>query len=382
MCLNCHAGGMSGAATVATANPFTRTTAMPPGLVGPVKAMARLNIAAEYAKVGHPISTGASQANVQASAHNQNAVSATRNATGQTGCTDCHEPHAIGSGGSATVAAPLLQASQKEVWGVSEKDGVTIVRPAQYQFQTCLRCHGGKAKGFARAAKYGYQPVRMSSVSELQNVIPQFGASAGSSHPVFHPRTSSLPQPSLRPNMMNLDGITPGRAMGTQIYCTDCHNSDDNREFGGTGPTGPHGSKWEHILELRYELSQAMSPGQPITNLLPNPDLSVNGPYAMCAKCHNLSNVMQNASFAKHAQHINAGFSCSTCHTGHGVGNSSANASGQRLISFDANVVAPNAGSPVSYNQGPNTCTLTCHNVAHNANGTVSVGAAGVGVKR
>ncbi|PYX36798.1 MAG: hypothetical protein DMG81_15395, partial [Acidobacteria bacterium] len=164
VCLNCHAGGMSGAATVATANPFTRTTAMPPGLVGPVKAMARLNIAAEYAKVGHPISTGASQANVQASAHNQNAVSATRNATGQTGCTDCHEPHAIGSGGSATVAAPLLQASQKEVWGVSEKDGVTIVRPAQYQFQTCLRCHGGKAKGFARAAKYGYQPVRMSSV--------------------------------------------------------------------------------------------------------------------------------------------------------------------------------------------------------------------------
>jgi hypothetical protein len=23
--------------------------------------------------------------------------------------------------------------------------------------------------------------------------------------------------------------------MGTQIFCTDCHNSDDNREFGGRG---------------------------------------------------------------------------------------------------------------------------------------------------
>jgi len=116
--------------------------------------------------------------------------------------------------------------------------------------------------------------------------------------------------------------------------------------------------------------------------LFPSPDLSGNGPYALCGKCHNLSNIMQNGSFSKHAQHINAGFICSTCHTAHGVGNSSANASGQRLISFDANVVAPNGGSPVTYNQGPNTCTLTCHNVAHNANGTVSVGGAGVGVKR
>ncbi len=56
-------------------------------------------------------------------------------------------------------------------------------------------------------------------------------------------------------------GTTHGRAMGTQIFCTDCHNSDDNREFGGTGPNGPHGSKWWHILERDYEFSQA--PGRP-----------------------------------------------------------------------------------------------------------------------
>ena len=61
--------------------------------------------------------------------------------------------------------------------------------------------------------------------------------------------------------MLNLDGVTHGRAMGTQILCTDCHNSDDNREFGGTGPNGPHGSKWTHILERRYEFSQAATPG-------------------------------------------------------------------------------------------------------------------------
>ncbi len=381
VCLNCHSG-MSAAVTVASVNPFMRSASAAPSLVGPAKAMASLNIASEYAKIGHPISTGQTLAKVQASARNRNAVTASPNTAGQTGCIDCHEPHAIGSGAGAAAMAPALRTAQMAVWGVSEKDGVTIVRPAQYQFQTCLRCHGANSRKLAKASQYGYDPVRLASVADPQNIIPQFGASAGSSHPVFHPRTSSLPQPSLLPNMLNLDGATQGRTMGTQIYCTDCHNSDDNREFGGTGPGGPHGSKWSHILERRYELSQSMAPGQVITNLFPSPDLSANGPYALCGKCHNLSNIMQNASFAKHAQHIGAGFSCSTCHTAHGVGNSSANASGQRLISFDANVVAPNGGVPVSYNQGPNTCTLTCHNAAHNPNGTVTVGGTGTAVKK
>ena len=43
--------------------------------------------------------------------------------------------------------------------------------------------------------------------------------------------------------------------------CLECHNADDNREFGGTGPNGPHGSKWTHLLERRYEFSQAPAPG-------------------------------------------------------------------------------------------------------------------------
>ena len=77
----------------------------------------------------------------------------------------------------------------------------------------------------------------------------------------MHTRSSAFPQPSLLPNMLNLDGVTQGRAMGTQILCTDCHNSDDNREFGGTGANGPHGSRWTHILERRYEFSQAIYAG-------------------------------------------------------------------------------------------------------------------------
>src|ERR1700756_5625603 len=123
VCLNCHTGGMSGAVTVASANPFTRTAAMAPSLVGPVKAMSSLNIAAEYAKVGHPVSNGANQPRVQAAARNRNAVTASPSVASQTGCTDCHEPHAITAGGTPpgnrTAPAVIPEGSvgrQRERW--------------------------------------------------------------------------------------------------------------------------------------------------------------------------------------------------------------------------------------------------------------------------
>jgi len=189
----------------------------------------------------------------------------------------------------------------------------------------------------------------------------------------MHASNSPLTQYSLRANMMNLDGRTAGRVMGNQIFCTDCHNSDDNREFGDTGPNGPHGSKWTHILERRYEFSQAPAPGQLISNLLPNPDLSLLGPYGLCGKCHDLSNqIMMNTGWNLHSKHINDGFTCSTCHTAHGMGAINGNISGERLVNFDVNVVAPNGNSPISYNRTANTCVLVCHQTAHNADGTIA----------
>ena len=215
--------------------------------------------------------------------------------------------------------------------------------------------------------------MRAVSAGDPLNLIPQFSINSPSSHPVTHLRNSPLPQPSLLLNMLNLDGITQGRVMGTQILCTDCHNSDDNREFGGAGPNGPHGSKWTHILERQYLANQSPGPGQLITNLYPNPDLSVNGPYALCGKCHNLAGqIMKNTSFTQHAFHINSGFSCSVCHTPHGMGATSATISGQRLVNFDVNVVAQNASTPIAYSRVANTCVLACHGAAHNSDGSVT----------
>jgi predicted CXXCH cytochrome family protein len=322
------------------------------------------NVFAEYAtpKVGHPFpgSTNPHDAAEGVLLNNN------RHAT----CVDCHNGH-----GSETVGVfpppPLIRVSQKNIAGINASDGTSVLAPAINQYENCLRCHG-TSTGKQVQPIYGYLPVRAVSAGDALNLIPQFTAAGASSHPVMHARNSPLAQPSLLQNMLKFDGINPGRAMGTQILCTDCHNSDDNREFGGTGSNGPHGSKWTHILERRYEFSTAIAPGGVISNLFPNPDLSVNGPYGLCAKCHNLSIVETTPSWSRHAYHINAGFTCSTCHTAHGTGAMSGTISGARLINFDVNVVAPNQGLPISYNRAANTCVLVCHQTAHNANGTVT----------
>ncbi len=324
---------------------------------------APLNVFAEYVspKAGHPFPTTTNQHDAaEATLLNNN-----RHAT----CVDCHSGH-----GSAQVSTfpppPLVRVSQRDATGISATDGMTVVNPVVNQYENCFRCHGSSS-GKAVRALFGYLPVRAVSAGDPLNIIPQFSINSTSSHPVTHVSNSSLPQPSLLANMLYLDGLTPGRVLGTQIFCTDCHNSDDDRESGGTGPNGPHGSKWTHILERRYEFSQAIAPGQLINNLFRNPDLSVNGPYALCGKCHSLSNVMSNASFTQHQSHINAGFSCSTCHTAHGMGGNNPSITGQRLVNFDVNVVAQNGAAPISYNRATSTCVLACHETAHNPNGSV-----------
>lgn len=321
------------------------------------------NIYAEFTKISHPYPSGINTHDAGESALLNN----NRHST----CVDCHSPHASQQVSSFTsVLPPAVRPSQFGAIGISATDGVTVLTPAVNQYETCLRCHGTSV-GKQTQAVFGYSPLRTITSSDGLNLLPQMSSSAASSHPVLHARSSALPQPSLLSYMFQLDGKTQGRAMGTQIYCTDCHNSDDNREFGGTGPSGPHGSKWTHLLERRYEFSQAPGPGQRITNLFPNPDLSVLGPYAMCGKCHSLSIVNSSASWSQHAMHINAGFSCSTCHSAHGTAANSANLTGQSMINFDLKVVGQNGSIPISYNSASNSCALTCHGTAHYPTGMV-----------
>jgi hypothetical protein len=322
------------------------------------------NVYAEFAKIAHPFTSGTNTHD----AAEPPLLNNNRHAT----CVDCHDSHASLAVTSFTSPLPpVIRGSQTGVVGVSATDGTTTLNPAVNQYENCLRCHG-TSSGKQSLAVFGYLPTRAVASGDPLNIIPQMTATATSSHPVLHDRSSPLAQPSLLSFMLNLDGKTQGRAMGTRNLCTDCHNSDDNREFGGIGPNGPHGSQFLHILERRYEFSQVApgpggGPGTAIQNLFPNPSLdpAAGGPYSLCAKCHDLSLVVGNTSFTEHARHINDGFSCSSCHSAHGMGAISPSISGERLVNFDINVVAPNGTNPIAYSRATNSCSLTCHNHAH-----------------
>jgi predicted CXXCH cytochrome family protein len=317
------------------------------------------NVFAEFQKKGHPYANASNlHTAAEAVVLDQN-----RHAT----CADCHNSHASNQVTSFN-APPDIRPSQNVVAGVAA-DGSLLTAPATRQFENCLRCHGNSVGKQALTSVFGYLPARVAFASDPLNLIPQFGAAAISVHPVMRDATLLL-QPSLLKYMWDLSGTTQNRAMGTRIFCTDCHNADDNREFGGTGPNGPHGSNNTHILERRYEMSQVApasgstgGPGSPIINLFPTPPLDPNsgGPYSLCAKCHDLRNVASDASFSAHSRHINDGFSCSVCHSAHGSA-ASGGVSGGRLVNFDVNVVAPNNGV-LSYTN--NTCVLICHGHAH-----------------
>ena len=344
-CLTCHNGGSS---------------------VSPMASYA--NLAPEYAKLtAHPFPTTA----YPHDAAEGTLLNNNRHAT----CVDCHAPHSSQSVGVFT-PAPLIRISQKDVAGINASDGVSALTPAVNQYENCLRCHG-TSTGKQVLTTNGYLPARAVSYSDPLNLIPQFALASTSSHPVMHVGNSILGQPSLLTNMMQENGSTanPNRTLSptAQILCTDCHNSDDNREFGGGGPNGPHGSKYYHLLERQYVYNTPTVAGGTVANLQPSPDLTANGPYALCAKCHNLSIVNSSASWSGHVNHLADGFSCSTCHTAHGMGATSGTISGERLINFDANVVASNGGLPISYNRTANSCVLVCHLAAHNTNGTVSM---------
>jgi predicted CXXCH cytochrome family protein len=323
-----------------------------------------LNVLADFQKVGHPF---ADTVNPHALGEPV-LLDRNRHST----CADCHNAHAASPTTTFTTTGEL-RPSQTGVPGIRSDNAV--LSTATFQYENCLRCHGSSVDKQSLPV-FGYMPARGLYVGDNLNVSLEFTVGAPSSHPVVRDATNQA-QPSLLKYMWDLTGKIQTRPMGTRILCSDCHNSDNNREFGGTGPNGPHGSKNDHILERAYLISTVNGgtfpgggPGSLIANLRPNPTLDpVSSPYALCAKCHDLTNVTSNASFTAHSGHINAGISCSVCHSSHGVPPGTSGVSGRRLIDFDLNVVAPNQGVLTYSANG--TCTLTCHMVDHNADATV-----------
>jgi len=126
----------------------------------------------------------------------------------------------------------------------------------------------------------------------------------------------------------------------------------------GTGPSGPQGSNFKHLLAGRYDMDNSSQVESPAA-------------YALCYKCHNRAVVLSATSFRGHDQHVrDLQASCSLCHDPHGIssaqGNSTNNAS---LMNFDRRFVTPSSSGILRFEDpgvGAVRCYLTCHGRNHN----------------
>lgn len=284
-------------------------------------------------------------------------------------CTDCHNSHA--AGGSAGAAAPAAQSALTGATGVSAADGVTPVFPAATEYEVCFKCHGNSSNKpqSSTFSDFGRTPFRSnySGVADPYNVRLNFQSQVAR-HNVTQPARSGI-SPSLRANMLDMNGSSSGRslAVGTYLYCSDCHNSDVARGIGGNGANGPHGSSFNHLLERRYEFEPIpATPGGSTAGVAYSPSLS--GSYALCDKCHDVQNgvVNNDAIFRQHQKHVvEERASCATCHAPHGMQGATAITNG-RLINFDTKIVGPNGSGILRIDTAARTCSLRCHGEDHN----------------
>ena len=255
-------------------------------------------------------------------------------------CVDCHNPHAAASflapdEARNFAAGPRLVGPElQHVRGLSVTG--RYLERSRFEYEICLKCHSEGPRLFRETITR--------SVNSL-GVRRDFRTSNPSFHPVFGiGRNQDVP--SL---------VSPWRETSV-MTCTDCHDSDNARSRGGSGPNGPHGSIYRPLLAERY------STGDYGTESADR--------YALCYRCHERSSILSNDSFPLHRLHIvTERTPCSVCHDPHGVPPSSSGGDHSHLINFDTSVVRPSEFSRriefEDTGQFRGSCTLRCHDFSH-----------------
>lgn len=251
-------------------------------------------------------------------------------------CVDCHNPHAAQNNPFAMSQRLGNRTAPFAIYGMEHVAGISLsgvpVEKAQRPYEVCFRCHSDNPV-----------PIRDRIVrdrEDLGNVRRQFQLTAASAHPItFAARRGAGDVPSLLPAL---------RGGGT-IDCQDCHNNPDARELGGSGPNGPHGSRYPFLLAARYE-TRDFTPESADA-------------YSLCYKCHDRNSILGDESFPLHRNHVVRGQTpCSACHTAHGVSGSASEH--DHLINFDLSIVG-GARQFRDLGRQKGSCTLTCHGVNH-----------------
>jgi predicted CXXCH cytochrome family protein len=264
-------------------------------------------------------------------------------------CVDCHNVHL--AGGQDVPGG--VKRSLKGVTGLSSESTVGAIATKEYEI--CYKCHSGGSAG-------NFVSIRKSNrVIQEPDQMKRFRSSNPSVHPVTVDRRSN--GESLRTELLS---------SMIRIECSDCHNSDDSKKAGRSGPNGPHASRFEHILMARYDMPTP-------NNKIQNNCIDYRTSYDLCFRCHSDTYVMisgtafANIGLNEHAKHvIERCIPCSACHDPHGVplqrGATSVN--NAHLINFDRDYAASRSLPLPRYQSlgaGNGNCTVSCHSVAdHN----------------
>jgi predicted CXXCH cytochrome family protein len=249
-------------------------------------------------------------------------------------CADCHNPHAA--------AAPSMQPGYIPLGATLQKlRGISYAGAPQdeahNEYEVCFRCHGDTAV-----------PVsgRISRLFDVPNLRLRFSPSNASYHPVVTAVTQ-----------LDTVSLIPGLPHGSLLRCTDCHNNDQTRRTGGSGPDGPHGSVNAFLLERNYTVTDNLAESE--------------FEYALCYRCHLRSSILGNQSFSEHRKHIvEERAPCSACHDPHGVSLVGGGSSDRtHLINFDVRIVRPDPQTGLlnfrDLGRFRGSCTLICHGETH-----------------
>jgi len=247
-------------------------------------------------------------------------------------CVDCHNPHAVTSTSSQP---PLASGRLRGVRGVTIGGGRTD--EVTYEYEVCVKCHGMM------------EPTTPGNVRQdnTRNIRLKIDPNNLSYHPVAAPGRNAT-----------IVGLLPGYTAASQIACTDCHNNDEWTPS-GILPRGPHGSRYEYILEREFQAG--------------DPTVESFSSYALCYKCHDRTTLLTNttAQFPHNKHVVQENTSCDVCHDAHGARQS------PFLINFMLRakagnaVVSPSQSGRLEFlpdpaRPGHGSCYLNCHGEEHN----------------